>query len=230
MRESMHPLRPVARCSATAIGLLAAAACLTACAPPETSTRDNLDRVLVEREQAATAAHEASTARLATYLRDKWGPVLLPERGIESWVTASEWASTVARCLESEGVSGVLVADGGERLDFSNVRTTEPRQLFAIDVATFACQSQYPVLSWFESAVSDVEAPWAHDYTRTTVTPCLLAAGYLVVPLPEVERFTATWRTDEQFDPYALVGESTAARARAAATCPSADAVLGALP
>ena len=216
--------------SAAAVGLLVVAACLVACASPASSTRNSLDRVLIEREHAASAAHAASIARLATYLRDKWGPVLLPERGIESWVTASEWALTVAACLESDGVTGVLAAEGGERLDFSNVRTTEPRELFAIDVATFACQSQYPVLSWFERAVGEVEAPWAHDYTRTAVTPCLLAAGYLVVPLPEAEQFTATWRTGEQFDPYALVGGSMAERARAATTCPSADVVLGALP
>jgi len=229
MPESMPTLRAAVRFAVGATGLVAAA-CLAACAPSAPSTSDSLHRVLLERERAATTAHATSTARLATYLRDKWGPVLLPERGIESWVTASEWASTVAACLEGEGVTGVLAADGGERLDFSNVRTTEPRLLFAIDVATFACQSQYPVLSWFESAVSEVEAPWALDYTRTAVMPCLLSAGYLVVPLPDAEQFTATWRTDEQFDPYALVGESMAERARAAATCPSADAVLGVLP
>ncbi|UYN84560.1 MAG: hypothetical protein KIT89_05110 [Microcella sp.] len=225
MRESMPTRRAIA-----AVCLLIATASLAACAPAVQPMSDSLDRMLVERERAAAAAHTASTARLASYLRDKWGPVPLPDRGIERWVAASEWAPTVAACLESEGVAGVLVAEGGERLDFSGVRTTEPRLLYALDVATFACQSQYPVLSWFERVTSEVEAPWAREFTQSVVTPCLLAAGYLVAPLPADEQFTATWRTDEQFDPYALVGESIAERARAAATCPSADAVLEALP
>lgn len=213
-----------------AVCVLIASASLAACTQAAHPTSDRLDRMLVERERVAAAAHTASTARLANYLRDKWGPVSLPDRDIERWVVASEWASTMVACLEGEGVFGVLASESGERLDFSGVRTTEPRLLYALDVATFACQSQYPVLSWFERVTSEVEAPWAREFTQSVVTPCLLAAGYLVAPLTADEQFTATWRTDEQFDPYALVGESIAERARAAATCPSADAVLQALP
>ena len=190
----------------------------------------HLERTLLERDRIAAAAHEASTARVANYLRDKWGPVPLPESPIDRWVAASDWAPTVARCLADAGYPGVRSADDGERLDFSALRIVEPRELFEIDVATFGCQSKFPVRAWFESAVRDVEAPWAHDYTVTVLVPCLLAAGYAVPPVADLEQFRLTWRTEEQFDPYALVSEAPPTLARATSMCPPADAVLDSAP
>lgn len=198
-------------------------------AAPAPSTQ-LLERTLVERDRIAVAAHESSTARVAIYLRDKWGPVPLPESPIARWVAANDWAPTMARCIAEAGYPGVLSADDGERLDFSGLRVVEPRELFEVDVAIFDCQSQYPVRAWFEGAVRDVEAPWAHDYTLDVLVPCLMAAGHVVPPVPAVEQFRLTWRTDEQFDPYALISDRLSARVRAEATCPPPDAVLDSAP
>lgn len=198
-------------------------------AEPRPSTQQ-LERTLLERDRIAEAAHDESTARVATFLRDKWGPVPLPESPIERWVAANEWAPTMARCLADAGYPGVLSADDGERLDFSALRVVDPRELFQIDVATYDCQSRYPVRAWFESAVREVEAPWAHDYTLDVVVPCLLAAGYPVPPVPDLRSFGQTWRTEQQFDPYALISRAPETQVRAESTCPAAEDVLDSAP
>lgn len=215
----------------TAAGLAAIAMIVLAgcSASPAVSTQQ-LERTLIERDRIAVAAHEASTARVAVYLRDKWGPVRLPESGIDRWVAAGEWAPTVARCLADAGYPGVRSADDGERLDFSALRVGGLREQFELEVATFDCQARFPVRAWFASAVREVEAPWAHGYTQGVLVPCLLAAGYDVLPVPEAERFAETWRTDEQYDPYALVSGAPPVRVRAESTCPAADDVLDAAP
>jgi hypothetical protein len=215
----------VAACLISIVAMLVAG-----CSAAAPTTAQQLERTLVERDGIAVAAHEASTARLATFLRDKWGPVPLPESGIDRWVPANEWAPTMVRCLSDAGYPGVRSADDGERLDFSGLRVTDPRALFEIDVATYDCQAQYPVLAWFETAVRDVEVPWAHGYTRDVLVPCLLAAGYEVPPVPDEQGFGSTWRTDDRFDPYALVDSAPQARVRAEATCPAAETVLDSAP
>ncbi|MBY0397871.1 MAG: hypothetical protein K2X91_15570, partial [Thermoleophilia bacterium] len=163
-------------------------------------------------------------------LREKWGPVALPDEPIDRWVAAASWGPTMVRCLSDEGFPGVQSADAGERLDFSGVRVTEPRELFEIDVAVYQCQSQYPVRAWFEDEVRDIEAPWALDYTRGVLVPCLLASGHEVPPVPDDERFRAGWRTDTAFDAFALVGEGPSDRSRAQARCPAAETVLDGAP
>jgi hypothetical protein len=218
--------RAVIAASVVAVSLMALAGCS---ASPAASTQQ-LERTLLERDRIAVAAHEASTARVAVYLRDKWGPVRLPESEIDRWVAASEWAPTVARCIADAGYPGVRSADDGERLDFSALRVGGLREQFELEVASFDCQARFPVRAWFASVVREVEAPWAHGYTQEVLVPCLLAAGYDVLPVPEVELFAETWRTDDQYDPYALVGGAPPVRVRAESTCPAADHVLDAAP
>lgn len=205
---------------------MAMAGCSTS---PAVSTQQ-LERTLLERDRIAVAAHEASTARVAVYLRDKWGPVRLPESPIDRWVAANEWAPTVARCIADAGYPGVRSADDGERLDFSALRVGGLREQFELEVATFDCQARYPVRAWFESAVRDVEAPWAHGYTLDVVVPCLLAAGYPVPPVPDRRSFDETWRTERQFDPHALISRAPETQVRAASMCPAADDVLDSAP
>ena len=207
-----------------------AAMIVAGCSVSPSSTTEQLERTLIERDSVAVAAHEQSTARVATFVRDKWGPVPLPESPIERWVAANEWAPTVARCLADAGYPGVLSADDGERLDFSALRVVDPRELFQIDVATFECQSRYPVRAWFANAVRDVEVPWAHDYTLDVVVPCLLAAGFEVPPVPDQNTFGQTWRTEQQFDPYALISRAPERHVRAESMCPAAHHVLDSVP
>lgn len=232
MRESTTASRSRDRPRA---GLAASVAVLVSmivggCSPLAPAATQQLESTLLERDRIAMAAHEASTARVAMFLRDKWGPVPLPEPPIERWVAANAWAPTMARCLADAGYPGVQSADDGERLDFSALRVVEPRALFELDVATYDCQAQYPVRAWFANAVREVEVPWAHSYTRTVVVPCLLAAGFEVPPVPDRHLFGQTWRTDQQFDPYALISRAPATQVRAESTCPAADDVLDAAP
>lgn len=228
----MHE-RDVARPARVALALALAAGvvfALSGCAPPALAASPSLQRTLAERDSAAALAHSQNLERSAVFLRDKWGPVALPDDPIERWVAASSWGTTVARCLSDAGFPGVAAADGGERLDYSGVRITEARELFEIDVASYRCQSLYPVRAWFEDEVRDIEAPWAAAYTRAVLVPCLLANGYEVPPAPDDEAFRAVWRTDAAFDSYALVGDSVSDRSRAQARCPAAETVLDGAP
>lgn len=203
---------------------------LAACAAPPPRVQPALERTLTERDAAAAAAHAQTLERSAVFLREKWGPVALPEEAIERWVAASAWGSTMVRCLSDEGFPGAQPADDGERIDFSGIRVSDPRELFEIDVAVYRCQSLYPVRAWFEDEVRDIEAPWALAYTRSVVVPCLLANGHDVPPVPASEPFRAGWRTESAYDPFALVGEGPGARTRAEALCPAAETVLDGAP
>ncbi len=225
-RDAARPLRaPLA----LALSVLVAPA-LAACAAPAPAPEPSLQQTLVARDAAAAEAHAQTLDRSAVFLRDKWGPVALPDEPIDRWVAAAAWGPTMVRCLSDDGFPGVQSADGGERLDFSGVRATDPRALFEIDVAVYRCQSQYPVRAWFEDEVRDIEAPWALDYTRAVLVPCLLASGHEVPPVPDDDRFRAGWRTDTAFDAFALVGEGPSDRSRAEARCPAAETVLDGAP
>lgn len=225
--------RTAARPSRVALGLALIALAvpsLAACAAPVGSSVVSLEQTLLERDTAAVHAHAESLERSAVFLRDKWGPVALPDEPIERWVASSSWAPTIARCIGDQGFPGVASADGGARLDFSAVRVTELRKLFEIDVATYRCQSLYPVRAWFDDEVRDIEAPWALSYTRQVLVPCLLAAGHTVPPVPVATEFRTGWRTDKAFDPYVFIGAGPSDRARAQASCPAAETVLDAAP
>ncbi|UTT62032.1 hypothetical protein [Microcella humidisoli] len=225
--------RDAARPGRVAVALalaVTAAALLAACSTAPSPTAPALAQTLADRDAAAAAAHAQTLERSAVFLREKWGPVALPEEAIERWVAASSWGPTMARCLSEEGFPGAQPADGGERIDFSGVRVSGPRELFEIDVAVYRCQSLYPVRAWFDDEVRDIEAPWALDYTRAVVVPCLLASGHEVPPVPTGEGFRAGWRTEAAYDPFALVGEGPGARTRAEALCPAAETVLDGAP
>lgn len=222
-------VRDAARPQRAALAALVVLA-LGGCAVPAASATPSLEQTLVARDAAAADAHAQTLERSAVFLRDKWGPVALPDEPIDRWVAASAWGSTMARCLSDDGFPGVEPADDGERLDFSGVRVSEPRELFAIDVAVYRCQSLYPVRAWFDDEVREIEAPWALDYTRTVLVPCLLASGHEVPPLPDDARFRADWRTESAFDAYALVGDGPSERSRAQARCPAAETVLEGAP
>ena len=224
-RDAARPARATLVLALTALALLALAGCAhsPAAAP-------SLAQTLEARDAAAAEAHAQTLERSAVFLRDKWGPVALPDEPIERWVAASAWGPTMVRCLSDDGFPGVAPADDGERLDFSGVRVSEPRELFAIDVAVYRCQSLYPVRAWFDDEVRDIEAPWALAYTRAVLVPCLLASGHEVPPLPDDARFRSDWRTDTAFDAFALVGDGPSERSRAQARCPAAETVLDGAP
>lgn len=212
-------------CGPIALALVASFT-LSACAPSEAESALGLQSIVRERDRVASDAHESNTARAAVFLRDKWGPVPLPELEIERWVAADQWAPTVVRCLADAGFPGVRSADGGERLDYSGIRTIDPRVLFEIDVASYTCQARFPVREWFADEVRAIEAPWALSYTRDVLVPCLLAAGFEVPPVPTNDEFARTWRTEAQFDGYGLIAGSPATLARVRSDCPPPEVVL----
>lgn len=214
------PARAMAAAATLVVALLA-----SGCSASSGGTAA-LAEVRTERDAAAATAHTAALERAAVFLRDKWGPVSLPDEPVVRWVSASEWGPLMARCLSDAGFPGVQPADGGERLDYSGVRLASTREFFEIDVAGWVCQARYPVLTWFEEDVRAIEAPWAFEYLTSALVPCLLAHGYEVPTLPAEPEFTTRWRTDAAFDPYALVGDAAGDRARAAARCPAPETVL----
>jgi len=212
--------RPAAALTAAAL-LLG----LAACAPASERPVAGIDVLLEERDRAVLELHDETLTRVAGFLRNTWGPVILPEESIVRLVTASEWGPAVARCISTFGFPGVGTADGGERLDFSGVQVTGPRENFEIDVATYRCYARYPVRTRIDEGVRQVEAPWAFAYTRATQLPCLRADGHPVPPLPSRAEFGEGWRTDDAFDAYAAIADP-AGRLRAEVRCPAPLTVL----
>lgn len=192
--------------------------------PPRASTA--LQAVVADRDVVVLEAHAGVLDRVSTFLRNKWGPVSLPEEEIVGFVSSTEWGPALAACINDLGFPGVLPADGGERLDFSGVRIESAREGFDIDIATYRCQARYPVRGWFDEQVRAVEVPWALAYIREVQIPCLLAEGLEVPPLPRDDVFSEQWRSAEAWDPYALSGTDPLVRARAALQCPGPLALL----
>lgn len=211
-----------------AAALIALATVLTVggCAtePPRASTA--LQAVIADRDLAVLEAHAGVVDRVSTFLRNKWGPVTLPEEDIVGFVSSTEWGPALAGCISDLGFPGVVPADGGERLDFSGVRIDNAREGFEIDVATYRCQARYPVRGWFDEQVRQVEVPWALDYIRQVQIPCLLAEGHEVPPLPRDDVFGEEWRTADAWDAFALTGADPLVRTRAELQCPGPLSLL----
>jgi hypothetical protein len=210
---------------AAALIALSLAASVGACAPAGERQAAGLDVLLVERDRAVLELHQETVDRVAGFLRNTWGPVILPEESIIRLVTGAEWGPAVARCIATLGFPGVGTADGGERLDFSGVQVSGPRENFEIDVATYRCYVRYPVRTRIDEGVRQVESPWAYAYTASTQLPCLAADGHVVPSLPSRAEFAERWRTDEAFDAYAAIVDPRD-RLRATQRCPAPLTVL----
>ncbi|WP_156376755.1 hypothetical protein [Yonghaparkia sp. Root332] len=223
-RPRARPLR--ARLVAGAVAALLAPGILAACAPAPIETAAGLGAVTAQRDRVAEQAHERSMQRLAEFVRAKWGPVSLPEVVVERWVDYGEWGGLMSECLASAGFPGARAADEGERIDYSGVDVDSPRELFDVDVATYACQGRFPVRSWFVDSVRGVELPWAYEYATSELPACLARHGWAVAEAPPSQEFAATWRTDDAYDPYALVGPDPLERAAASARCPAPEVLL----
>jgi len=206
-------------------GLLAGCA---AAAP--SSSGAGLTELNRERDRVALAAHERLTDRLAVFLRDKWGPIALPDIRSHAWVEAEDWALAVSACLDDRGFPGARSARDGDHIDYSGVAIVSTRDQYELDVAAFGCQAEHPVRERFAADLIAVEAPWALDYWGGTLAPCLRANGYRATPLPAVDEFAATWRSETAPDPYRFVGSDPGERAAAEARCPAPETLLDAAP
>lgn len=218
-----------ARSWAAAIALVATA--LAGCAASPAGAPDaRLAELNVQRDAVALSAHEAETARFGIYLRDRWGPISVPETVTYEWVAAEDWAAEVSQCLGDRGFPGARPTPEGDRIDYGRVDVASTRDLYELDVAAFGCQAEHPVREWYSAQLLEVEAPWAHDYWREVLEPCLRSNGYRAAPAPEQEEFAATWRTDAAPDPYRNVGPSPLERSAAEARCPAPETLLDAAP
>lgn len=220
------PARPGPREFGSIVIVVLVGSILIGCAPATADARTSLSDVAAQRDRVATQAHERSMARLAEFLRSKWGPVALPEVEIERWVDYPAWGGLVAECLSDAGFPGAQAADDGQRIDFSGLEVTTARQLFDIEVATFACQGRYPVRSWFAESVRAIEVPWAYEYVTSALPACLARHGFAAAPAPTADGFATGWRTSKGFDPYALVGADPLERAIAESRCPPPETLL----
>jgi hypothetical protein len=216
--------------AAAAAASLLLVALVAGCAAPAGEAEDSLAETMRDRDRAAAAAFEVDLDRATRYLRDRWGPVALPQTSVERWVGASEWAQIMSDCLEDEGVVGARPADDGERVDFSGVSAEGPRELFLADVAVLVCQSRYPSRGWYADEVADIEGPWAWQYSREVLVPCLLASGHRPPSLPSESEFVDQWCAVDAWNPFvALVGDPVREQ-RALAQCPPPEALLEGAP
>lgn len=214
--------------AAAASGMMLAL--VAGCAVPAGEAEDSLAATVRDRDRAAAESFEVDLDRAARYLRDRWGPVTLPETPIERWVGAGEWAQVMSTCLEGEGVVGARPADDGERLDFSGVNAEGPRELFLADVAVLVCQSRYPSRGWYAAEVADIEGPWAWQYSREVLVPCLLASGHRPPSLPSETDFVEQWGAVDAWDPYAALAADPVRERRARAQCPPPEVLLEGAP
>lgn len=215
--------------TALTAGLLSGLLAGCAAAVPSSSGH-GLAELNRERDRVALAAHERLTDRLAVFLRDKWGPIALPDTGSYAWVEAEDWALEVSACLDDRGFPGARPARDGEQIDYGEVAIVSARDQYELDVAAFGCHAEHPVRERFAADLIPVEAPWALDYWSGTLAPCLRANGYRATPLPAVDEFAATWRSETAPDPYRFAGSDPGARAAAEARCPAPETLLDAAP
>jgi hypothetical protein len=215
-----------ARPRAAAVASLLLVAVVAGCASPAGEAQNSLAETVRDRDRVAAESFELDLQRAARYLRDRWGPVTLPETSIERWVGASEWAQTMSDCLEDEGVVGARPADDGERVDFSGVTAEGPRELFLADVAVLVCQSRYPSRGWYTAEVADIEGPWAWQYSREVLVPCLLASGYRPPSLPSESEFVDQWGAVDAWNPFVALARDPVLEQRARAQCPPPEALL----
>ncbi|WAB83703.1 hypothetical protein OVN20_11750 [Microcella daejeonensis] len=216
---------------AIAVVAVVAAGLLAGCAAQPGGRLDaSLAELNRERDAVALAAHEADTERFGVYLRDRWGPISVPETSSYEWVAADEWAAEVSRCLDDRGFPGARPTPEGDRIDYGRVAVVSTRDLYELDVAAFGCQAEHPVREWYSAELQSVEAPWALDYWQTVLAPCLRSHGYRAAPVPRAEEFAETWRTDGALDPYRLVGPGPLERTAAEARCPAPETLLDAVP
>ena len=218
------------RRAAVAVASVLLLALVGGCAAHPGEAEDSLAETVRDRDRAAAESFEVDLQRAARYLRDRWGPVTLPETSVERWVGASEWAQIMTDCLEDEGVVGARPADDGERVDFSAVNAEGPRELYLADVAVLVCQSRYPSRGWYAAEVADIEAPWAWQYAGEVLVPCLLASGYRPPSLPSESEFVGQWRAAGAWDPYAALAADPVSAHRARAQCPPPEALLEGAP
>ena len=218
------------RRAAAAVASLLLLALVAGCASPAGEAEDSLAETVRDRDRAAAESFEVDLQRAARYLRDRWGPVALPETSVERWVGASEWAQIMSDCLEDEGVVGARPADDGERVDFSAVNAEGPRELYLADVAVLVCQSRYPSRGWYAAEVADIEAPWAWQYAGEVLVPCLLASGYRPPSLPSESEFVEQWGAVDAWDPFAALAGDPVREQRARAQCPPPEALLEGAP
>ena len=218
------------RRAAAAVASLLLLALVAGCASPAGKAEDSLAETVRDRDRAAAESFEVDLQRAARYLRDRWGPVTLPETAIERWVGASEWAQIMSDCLEDEGVVGARPADDGERIDFSAVDAEGPRELYLADVAVLVCQSRYPSRGWYAAEVADIEAPWAWQYAGEVLVPCLLASGHRPPSLPSESEFVEQWGAVDAWDPFAALAGDPVREQRARAQCPPPETLLEGAP
>ncbi|WP_168916048.1 hypothetical protein [Microcella flavibacter] len=223
--------RSVAAARAVAAALAVAVTVMAGCAAqPATAPDARLAELNAERDAVALAAHEDETARFGIYLRDRWGPISVPETVSYEWVAAEDWAAEVSRCLDDRGFPGARPTPEGDRIDYGRVDVASTRDLYELDVAAFGCQAEHPVREWYAAELLDVETPWALDYWQEVLAPCLRSNGFRAAPAPERAEFAATWRTEDAPDPYRFVGPSPLERSAAKARCPAPETVLDAAP
>lgn len=212
--------------AASLVVLLISSGCVTTVAGPEQS----LARIALERDQAASALLDDDRERAASYLRQRWGPVALPEVPVVRWVTANAWGDTMSRCLEGEGLPGARAAEGGGSIDFSGVSAEGPRELYLADVAVYVCQSRYPARSWYAAQMAEIEAPWAWQYSVEILVPCLLAAGYRPPAAPPEAEFLAAWGGRDAWNAYATLSADPLLEQKARLQCPPPEVVLEGAP
>lgn len=218
------------RREAAAAASLVTLVLLAGCAAAADDTQESLADLVVERDRVSAELHADDLERAASYLRDRWGPVTLPQESIERWVQNREWGGVMSRCLAEEGLPGAQAADGGERIDFSGVTAVGPRELYLADVAVYSCQARFPVRAWYADQVASLAAPWAWEYSARILVPCLLAAGHRPPALPAESQFLESWGSGEFWNPYADLGVDPLLAQRARSECPPPEVVLESAP
>ncbi len=135
-------------------------------------------------------------------------------------VDESEWAMTIAECLQSRGFTASS-SNGGV-----SVGPLPPGQDSALAVAQYVCSVEYPVEPTAPLTVDEVGL--LYDYFVAELVPCLERNGQSIPDAPSREVFVDQYDSPNSWWPYSFViprGPDDDRDLRSA--CPEYPAILG---
>lgn len=140
-----------------------------------------------------------------------------PETAIIRYVTIKDHFRLVADCVNEQGFTANLGADGG--ISFGEV---PPAQGTALNIALYVCTASYPLEDKYTLPPTEDQLRRLYEYQANESVACLRALGYTISAPPSLQQFIDTFNTQDAWSPFAeaLATATEVEAIEANAACP----------